>query len=158
MSANKKPRKAYRQRPVLVTPLPFCSSAYMLRAIGLRVRSEVDAVVSHDAQPQHVHALSAEIVSLSAAIDIARANPGHCQVDPEALEQAGEEVHRIAHSIASVMQRMEQTGKIGCSGTERADILQLADIYEQLLTALPRRMWHDAYERAIQQPEMRVAA
>lgn len=158
MGATKKPRKAYRPRPVLVTPLPFSSSAYMLRSIGLRIRSEVDAVIGHDAEPRHLEALSAEIVSLAAAIDIARAKPDACQVDPEALEQAGDEVHRIAASLASIKRRHEQTGRIGCSGTERADLLQLADIYEQLLAALPRRMWHDAYERAIQQPTLRIAA
>jgi hypothetical protein len=154
MSANKKPRKAYRPRAVMVTPLPFGSTDYMLRSIGLRIRSEVDAVISHDAEQCHVEALSAEIVSLAAAIDIARAKPEQCHVDAASMEQAGEEVHRIAASLASIKRRHEQTGRVGCSGTERADMLQLADIYEQLLVALPRRTWHDAYERAIQQPTL----
>lgn len=158
MGGNKKPRKAYKPRPVLVTPLPFCSSDYMLRSIGLRIRSEVDAVISHDANPQHIEALSAEVVSLYAAISIAREQPQHCQVDAAALGQAHDEVQRIAASLASIKRRHEQTGRIGCSGAERADMLQLADIYEQLLVALPRRTWHDAYERAIRQPKMRIAA
>ena len=79
-------------------------------------------------------------------------------VEAAALGQAHDEVQRIAASLASIKRRHEQTGRIGCSGAERADMLQLADIYEQLLVALPRRTWHDAYERAIRQPKMRVAA
>lgn len=156
MGATKKPRKAYRPRDVLMTPLPYASTAYMVRTISLRVRSGIQAILDHTATESQVRELHTEVVSLAALVDVAKAQPDACPLTGESLDAVGEELQRIAHSVASITRRMEDTGRIGCSGQERADLAQLADLHEQLLTTMPRKLWHAAYDLALKRPTLTV--
>lgn len=156
MSGNKRPRKAYRPRDVLVSPLPYRTSDAMGRNVALRVRTEIDAVVSHAGTQHHVRALSCELLSLQCLVIVARKQPSHCPITSESLDDIAGEVQRIGRSLGGVTQRMDATGAIGCSGTERADLLALADLHDKLLQVMPRRLWHDAYALACRNPELRI--
>lgn len=159
MSASKKPRKAYRPREIVPTiPLAFASSAKALTSLGLKARAAIDAVVSHQATPHDVGAVECELVVGLHMVDVSRELPALCPVEPASVEAVDSELRRITRSVRGVIERHRATGRIGCNGTERADLLELADLLDEMRSTWPRRAWFEAYRRGLKKPRLEVTA
>lgn len=154
MSANKKPRKAYRPKNCPPVPLTFASSPAMLLQLGVRSRQAIDAVIGHTANVGNLVGLETETVSALHLLTAARKSPDQCPFDAASLEAVEAELRRIATSVHSIVCRHRDTGRIGCAGHERADLLALADLLDQLREAFPRRLWHEAYRLGVMFPTL----
>lgn len=152
MASNKKPRRAYRPRDVAPVPLMFSATAAMATQLAVRTRQVVDALIGHGATAQHVAAVEVEMVCALHLVDAAAEHPGRHQVTAESVVEIANELLRISDSVRSIIGRQRETGRIGCTGPERQDLLALADLADQLREAFPRRMWHEAYRRGIERP------
>lgn len=156
MSANRKPRKAYRPRPVLVTPLTYGASTAMLLQLGLRDRAAIDAIMSGDGDIDQLRRVEAACIAAIYLHRAGTANPAQHQVDLESLAEMGPTLTACAQAIRDISDRHERTGRVLPSGPDRAQLVALIDCLDALREAMPRRMWNNAYEEAIRHPTLRI--
>lgn len=155
MGQPKKPRRAYRPRKMIIPPA-FGTTSDMDMRLGLRMREAVDALVTGSGDWEDMMGCESELIVGIHLQRIAMARPTDHQVEPEALKALRSALVEVAQAMASIKARHNATGRVGCSGAERAAILMLADLMDEMRAALPRRLWLLAYREALDRPVVRV--
>lgn len=155
MGQTKKPRKAYRPRKMIIPPA-FGTTGDMDMRLGLRMREAVDALVTGQGDWEDLMGCESELIVGIHLQRIAAARPTEHQVEMESMDSLRSALVEVAQAMASIKARHKATGHVGCSGDERAKILLLADLMDEMRRALPRRLWLLAYREALDRPVVRV--
>ena len=143
---------------VLVCPLGTVGfSAQTRRALELRDREAIDGVLSGSGTRQDMAAVECITVCQLRLLQSAIDTPDAHQVEIEPLRELLAQLDaEVVPAVASILRRMAETGRIGCNGTERQALLMLANICEQTLDVLPRKMHADAYLWVMDHPTLEV--
>jgi len=157
MGSNRKPRKPYRPGKALVSPMVFGMSPQASRELAMKDRQTINSVISGAGLVDHLAGVEMIAVSQIHMVRDALARPDAHQVDAEPLrEMLGRLEQVIAPAIHGIAQRYREMGKMVCSEAERAVLLDLADIADETLAALPRRLIADGYRTACDNPVIRL--
>lgn len=155
MAQSKKPRKAYRPRKMIIPPA-FATTGDMDMRLGLRMRQAVDALVTGSGDWDDMMGCESELIVGTHLQRIAAARPTEHQIEPDSLGELRSALVEVAQAMAAIKARHRATGRVGCSGEERAAVLLLADLMDEMRRALPRRLWLLAYREALDRPVVRV--
>lgn len=155
MAQSKKPRKAYRPRKMIIPP-SFATTGDMDMRLGLRMRQAVDAMVTGSGDWDDMMGCESELIVGTHLQRIAAARPTEHQIEPDSLGELRSALVEVAQAMAAIKARHRATGRVGCSGEERAAVLLLADLMDEMRRALPRRLWLLAYREALDRPVVRV--
>ncbi len=153
MSRNCKPRKRYRPRDVLVTPVAYGIPQHASRDLATKDRLAIACVLDGTAAEDDL--LGVEMIAvqgihvLRAAISAPMAHEVEV-ADLEALLRVL--THEIAPHISSMTARYKATGIVSCVDDERAAMRMLGDLADELRRVIPRRVVLDGYRRALAAP------
>lgn len=157
MASNKKPRKAYRPGKALVSPMIYAMSHQASRELATKDRLVINSVISGAASRDDLAGVEMIAVSQIHMARLALASPAAHQVDAEPLREMLSRLEQvIAPAIHGIVQHYHATGQTVCSDAERAALLDLADIADETLAALPRRLIADGYRAAVKNPVIRL--
>lgn len=157
MAKNKKPRKAYRPADrIMPVPPAFGTQSKTQTLLALRTREAIDAMISGSGAWEDMMAADSDLVCAIHLQRIAAKRPAEHQVEPEAIAALCSELVGIARAMRGIKDRHDRTASIGVNGEERAAMLRLADIMDEMRQALPRRLWLMAYRTALDRPVVRI--
>lgn len=156
MGATKKTRKAYKPRFVPAISMVFATTPEQALRRSTSLRIAVDRIIRHVGTEDDLYALQVECVALQRLAEAAAAKPTFCPYEPGALAQITDSVQRIGLVLHEVEMRRKATGVTGCNAQQRGAIAELADLFDQLITGMPRRLWRDAYALACKNPELHI--
>lgn len=136
-------RSSYKPRPAMPMPPTWGITAEALRELALRERAAVAAMFDGQADAEHYHTLVGAAALALRAIDRAIQKPG--AFDADGAKDAKARLQHCGRALLTIGERHQRLGKYGCSGPERAALIELCDLCEQIRQQLPRRLLLDAY-------------
>lgn len=142
MPRSKKPRKQFRGAQRLDNPIAFGMSRKTLEGFELRERIALDRVLAHDASSAQadIGTLEATAEAAIRTLDYAVEHPEAHDVPVDQLRAARAVLTNGGRAVLRVQARWKESGKLGATGEERADLLALVDASCELRNALPRRL------------------
>jgi hypothetical protein len=129
---------------VQAIPLTFSMRQSDLNKAGLLARKSLDVLLSSEANEDDVVALRSVARFCSAMVARLVAD---ATIDREPGAVAAEVAATGLAAIESVISRMGATGKIGCSGLERQQLVALLDLSDEIDKVATRRQSRDIVEQ-----------
>lgn len=150
--------KPSRSRPEqLPIPPMFGFTPETSRRLAMRDRQAIDAVITGTGTLDDILAVECIAVVQIYMLRDAIARPARHQAEPDGLATVLQTLERdVAPAVYGVISRYRETRRVGCSGIERQALLMLAEISDQTLSALPRRLHSEAYAYAVKNPQVRI--
>ncbi|MBQ1767411.1 MAG: hypothetical protein IIZ92_31530 [Aquincola sp.] len=120
-----------------------------LLELELAERSSTAAVLDGKGTVAELEVLQGSALSAVLALRLCVDGTVPHQVEPAALKESLGLAEDRARAVLSMVRRYMDTGKVGCSGEERAQIALLTDEIQNLRKVLPRRAWMEATSRMV---------
>jgi hypothetical protein len=148
---------ARRHLPPMPAQIPIGFTAAQRASLLRRDRRAIDAVLSGTGTGKDLAEVEIITIVQRRMLQQAAAAPDRHQVDPDAIGALLAMVLiEVVPAVAGVLRRHRETGRVGCGGIERRALLDLADVTEQTLAAIPRRLHSEAYLWGADHPTLEV--
>lgn len=129
-------------------PPAFALNPAQERALALRCRQCVDALIAHEQNLEALQGVRSELLVALTLHRIAMRHPKDHQVPVEQLTALLPDLQAASVAVHTIGERHKATGRLGCTAEQREGLLLLAEILDAMRANIPRRLWLRAYREA----------